>query len=567
MEIRHILELARKWFWMLVLTCILGGVIGLLVSLIQPKIYDASTSLLISSPNRNDNNSIMGDQQAATAFVVFPTSTPVLQATIQAIGDNSLTTSQLASIITVTNNVNTQIITIDVKDRDPSRAALIANELAQQSIIQFRKKTIDNHVSESFLSIELNQLEAQIKNTEEQLSAAERPSTSNSNSIQQDTHINNLNNQLANLRTSYNELLTSYVNLIGFQIQQVQQAEISQKPVSPKPTVAVAIGALGGLLFMIGLIFIIEQMDDGLRTPKKIMEATGLSTLITVKHLALVSGSKAISSLDVNSKACKTNNHVELLENQAINEDDGTSKTVKLTHMPVVVGQSLTSLSELKSKQPRSIMLAEEFLTLGTLLYAEYNHLEVDQSKSRSLLISSPEDGDGKTLVASQVALGLARIGTEVVLIDANLRKPRIHTIFGLNNSIGLSSLLMNSSTAADASQLADRTLTILQETTEPNLTVLTSGPTVDSPSEILSLPAMLSILNNLSQKAFVVIDSPSVLTSSETILMARKSDSILLVTNARHTTANKLNQSQEILTRVNENILGVVLNEAGKQR
>lgn len=567
MEIRHILELARKWFWMLILACLLGGAIGLLVSLIQPKIYDGSTSLLISSPNRNDNNAIVGDQQAAAAFTVFPTSTPVLQAIIQAIGDKSLTPTQLASMISVTNNVNTQIVTIDVKDGNPARAALIANDLAQQSIIQFRKGTVDTNVSESFLSDEINQIETQIKNTEQKLSAAQSSSTANSDPTGQAAQINNLNNQLANLRISYNALLTSYANLTGFQITQVQQAVISQKPISPKPTIAVAIGTLGGLLFMIGLILIIEQLDDGLRTPKKIMETTGLSTLIVVEHLASVSRSRDASPLIENSAACKTDDPVALLANQTSDVDDGTSNTIKVTRMPAVVNQSVVPFSSFENIRTGCTLLAEEFLTLGALLYAEYNSLDANSNKRRSLLITSPEDGDGKTLVASQVALGLARIGTEVILIDANLRKPRIHTIFGLSNTTGLSSLLQNNPPVVDDSRLATRARSALQATAEPKLSVLTSGPTVTSPSEILSLPAMLMVLNGLNQNAFIVIDSPSVLTSSETILMARKSDSILLVTNARHTTANKLNQSQEFLTRVNENILGVVLNEAGKQR
>jgi len=76
-----------------------------------------------------------------------------------------------------------------------------------------------------------------------------------------------------------------------------------------------------------------------------------------------------------------------------------------------------------------------------------------------------------------------------------------------------------------------------------------------------LSSPAMTTIINQLSQKAFVVIDSPSVLSSSDAVILANKSDGILIVVDARSTTDSKLSQSIEILNRINENTLGVVLN------
>ena len=191
--------------------------------------------------------------------------------------------------------------------------------------------------------------------------------------------------------------------------------------------------------------------------------------------------------------------------------------------------------------------------------------MTTSSNHNRSLLISSPEDGDGKTLIASQLALGLARVGVEVVLVDANLNKPEIHSIFGLSNTTGLSSILSSSQNGNSTSHLVDQTFAALQETHEPKLSILTSGPAVDSSPELLSSTRLEAIIHLLSEKAFVIIDGPAVLTSSESVILANKSDGILIVVDARHTTASKLNLSLEMLTWVNTNILGVVLNQVSK--
>jgi len=156
-------------------------------------------------------------------------------------------------------------------------------------------------------------------------------------------------------------------------------------------------------------------------------------------------------------------------------------------------------------------------------------------------------------------------VGVEVVLVDANLNKPEIHSIFGLSNTTGLSSILSSSQNGNSTSQLVERTFAALQETHEPKLSILTSGPAVDSSPEILSSTRMKAIIHLLSEKAFVIIDGPAVLTSSESVILANKSDGILIVVDARHTTASKLNLSLEMLTWVNTNILGVVLNQVNK--
>ena len=331
---------------------------------------------------------------------------------------------------------------------------------------------------------------------------------------------------------------------------------------------AIAIGMLVGLIAIVGVIIIIEQTDDILRSPSKVEKATGLRTLITVRHLHITTNQAVL----LNGHSPENENTITLqpfvakgthsIADQREIFDD-TAKRLAIATRQV---QSVSVDSRTRGRTSTGFQVPETFLTLGVLLRGERSQLTSSSNHNRSLLISSPEDGDGKTLIASQLALGLARVGVEVVLVDANLNNPEIHSIFGLSNVTGLSSILSSSQNGDSSSHLVDRTFAALQETHEPKLSILTSGPAVDSSPEILSSTRLEAIIHLLSEKAFVIIDGPAVLTSSESVILANKSDGILIVVDARHTTASKLNLSLEMLTWVNTNILGVVLNQVSKR-
>jgi protein-tyrosine kinase len=595
LEARKVLWFARKWFWLIVLASFIGGAAGLVVSFLQPKLYEADTTLYISSPNHTDYQSVLGDQQAAKAFIRIPQSDSVLTATIQAVGYRNLNPSQLSSMVTVTNNQDTQYVTIAVRNIDPKMAARLDREIAKQSVISFESAANDNGQVKQFLRQELANLENEMKGLEKQLTEAQNQSRLNTPSTsRQAGSINQLNTHLSADRTLYNELLSSYASMSSTQVTVVQDAQLLPNPIDLGKTVAAAIGALVGLITIVGVIIFIEQTDDILRTPDKIRQATGLSTLMTVAY------SSAIAK-----QAPQLNGHCEVTENSHP-EVTGDTVTVRFTPAMVKQARLLASSSELtgdipqesvglveipetlgienhqdasevtirrlkvtklasetkvggsvKDKVSNGYQLPEEFLTLGVLLSDEGGQLTSNSSNVGSLLITSPENGDGKTLIASQLALGLARVGVRVVLIDANLHHPAVHNIFKLSNKIGLSSLLTNSIKVETGSTFND----FLQKTHEPNLAILPGGPRIGSPSELLSSSRMTKILNLLNKEFLVIVDSPSILPSSDLVILAKKCERVLIVVNARHTAATRLNRSLEILTLVNRNILGVILN------
>jgi len=620
-QLHQILALARKWFWFLLLASFLGGIAGLAVDHFLLKVYDAQATLFVGSPNHSDINSLTGDQQAAKALALFPQSDSVLLATLQSVGDKSLSLAQLTTKVSVDNDQNSQFVIIHVRDGDPRRAARLATEIARQSLAEF-ETTVNDSNRAQFLQQEISKLQIQISSLEAQLAIAERTSSTDPT---QAARASQLNTQLSTLQQLYGQLISSYTSLTIVQVQLLHEAEIPKKPAGLGTPLALAIGMLAGLVAAAGLILFFEQIDDIMRTPAKITQVTGLLTLITVRYMKGIEATNQASLLNghyedasnvakrqlllarerqpsvhqfngvgnpvrlipaiakrvwhYQTNAVSDTSKSALLSDRQALSNQGAGEGVTIELMPGTVKQASVALSnsEIKrdlltptlkafldderSQHPSNgfFQLPSAFLTLGVLLSGERSQWVSDGKSFGSLLITSPEDGDGKTLIASWVALGLARTGVEVVLVDANLHKPEIHTLFGLSNRVGLSTLLTND-------QMADTPNIALQQTSEPNLVILSGGPTINALPRELSSLRMATIMNKLSKKAYVVIDSPAILTSGESIALADKSDGVLIVVDARNTSAAKLEQSVGSLTWVNANILGVVLNQVDDQ-
>jgi capsular exopolysaccharide synthesis family protein len=417
-----------------------------------------------------------------------------------------------------------------------------------------------------FLQDQINKVQDEIKSLENILTTLQHgQGTSANDPTVKAAQVNQLKDQLSGLRQLYIQLVTSYGNLTSPQVTILQPAQVPDKPVGPGPLLAAAFGMLAGLVVILGVIVFIEQTDDVLRTSAKVGKATGLPTLIEVKHLPeITKQTRLLNSYQPVAGVTVTVKPVTALTLRASSLESKYGLTEETARRLAVMTQPApdTAKGPLTNRAVRRFELPESFLTLGVLLSRDSNQQDSGASLRRSLLITSPENKDGKTLIASQIALGLARIGVKVVLVDSNLRNPRIHKIFGISNQTGLSTILGTDKIMDLTGQMVDT----IQQTSEPNLKILPAGFTMDSPPALLSSSRMEDILRQLSQNAFVVIDSPAVLTASEAMILASMSDGILMVVNSRHTTVAKLNQSLEMLSRVHVPIHGIILNQVGKQ-
>lgn len=169
----------------------------------------------------------------------------------------------------------------------------------------------------------------------------------------------------------------------------------------------------------------------------------------------------------------------------------------------------------------------------------------------RSLLITSAGPGEGKTTTAAELARNIAQLGRKVVLVDADLRKPSLHQLFGKSNVAGLSSVL------AGASDVAG----VCQKTDEPNLTLITSGPLPPNPPELLGSDRLVAMLEQLSQLFdIVLLDGPPILGLADAPLLAGRAEAALFVVSANTTRKDAVQSALHRLAGTHGRVLGTVL-------
>ena len=177
------------------------------------------------------------------------------------------------------------------------------------------------------------------------------------------------------------------------------------------------------------------------------------------------------------------------------------------------------------------------------------------------IMATSTSPDDGKSTTIANLAITFAASGASTVLVDGDLRRPHLHTIFGLPNEQGLTTVVVDMARAATGG--AEPTIP-LQNTQVANLQVLTSGPVPPNPAEILSSQRMTELLEMLRGKAdYVLIDTPPIIAVTDAAVLASRVDGVLLVVNAGKTKRELAIKARDMLKQVNANVIGVVLNNA----
>jgi polysaccharide biosynthesis transport protein len=203
----------------------------------------------------------------------------------------------------------------------------------------------------------------------------------------------------------------------------------------------------------------------------------------------------------------------------------------------------------LSSDEPDGSSDAEPYRALRTSV----EFLRVDRP-IRTLLITSAEAGAGSTVTAVNLAVMCGRAGMRTVLVDCDLRQPRVHDVLGLDNTIGFTSVLLGDATL----DVAARPIAAA-----PALAVLTSGPAPPDPAELIGGAAARSLLGELADQAdLVIIDSPSVLGAPDAVALAGMVDAVTLIVAAARTDRSQVRRAVEQLDLVRAPLVGTVLNE-----
>ena len=171
-----------------------------------------------------------------------------------------------------------------------------------------------------------------------------------------------------------------------------------------------------------------------------------------------------------------------------------------------------------------------------------------------TIMITSPDPGEGKTTVTANLSVVMAQNGMRVFTIDCDLRHPKLHTYFGISNNSGMSNLFFQS---------GEVPYSYHQILKMENLSVITTGPLPPNPAELLSSQKMQSILKGIRQASDVIlIDTPPVLAVTDAAVLAPILDGVLLVVRPGKTRIHTLRLAIAQLNQVNANVLGVVIND-----
>ena len=273
----------------------------------------------------------------------------------------------------------------------------------------------------------------------------------------------------------------------------VRPAELPGAPVSPHTVVNIGLGLLVGLALGVGIAVLRETLDTTVKTSDDLQKMVGSSPLGVIGYDARAQGTPLVSQLNARSGR------------------------------------------------------GEAFRTLRTNL----RYVDVD-NPPRTVVVTSSVAGEGKSTTACNLAVALASVGTRVVLVEGDLRRPRIADYMGMEGAVGLTDVLVGRAALDE----------VLQPWGTSTLSILASGALPPNPSELLSSAHMSQLTAALLQRAdIVIIDAPPLLPVTDAAVLARECDGALLVVRHGKTTREQLARSVDALGSVGARVLGSVLN------
>lgn len=525
MELMQYVDVVRKWIWLIVLSTVLAAGTSLVASWLTTPVYKTSTTLMVSQTIQDPNPSsgdIYASQQLAQTYVQLARREPILRATVETLGLKQSWES-LRNQVSAVPVQGTQLIEISVLDTSPARAQAIANEIARQLILQSpTTPSPERQARIAFIQSQLPLLEERIRQAQQEvLNLGEQISVSNSARQIQDLSQQQsfLNSQITQWQTTYTQMLEALNQGTLNYLSVVETASLPARPISPNIPLNVGLAAIIGLALALGGAFLMEYLDDTVRSPEEAQKLIGVPALTVISKI------------------------------------EGESKLIALT-------------------EPRS-PITEAYRELRTNL--QFSALDLPL---KTILVTSASPGEGKSITAANLAIVMAQGGYSVLLVDADLRRPVLHKLFNLNNGRGLTTWLVGSETRLNelpglgsgwmqnSGVLSEDLKTFSQTTRIAGLRVITSGGLPPNPSEVLGSERMRQFLNE-AQHAFdvVIIDSPPCAAVTDPVVLSQVVDGVLLVLDAHSTVRQAARRASENLRNVNARLVGMVINRLDRSK
>ncbi len=325
------------------------------------------------------------------------------------------------------------------------------------------------------------------------------------------------------------------VSQAGMLRNNIRIAELSPMPLAPvlpKRMQNILLSAILALMGGVGLVLFLDYINNKIESVEDIDRYLRLPALGVIP--ALEQGNKARRLL---SKAASV--HSDNGENNGANNGERNGKALTQSS----AGADSVILNQVEANSS----IAESYRQLRTaLMLSSAGHAP------RTLLITSSQPAEGKTTTSVNTAISLAQTGAAVLLVDADLRRPRVHRVFNLKNNAGLSNYLAGEGELSTLIQIA-----------APNLYVLPVGPLPPNPAELLGSAKMKQVVETLSANFdYVVIDSPPVSSFADSLILSALVEGVIIVVKAGTTPREMAQRTKAHLQSVGAKILGVVVNQ-----
>lgn len=527
MELLQYWKIARKWWWLILLSTLLFGTGGIFYAQRQIPIYSSTTTLIINPAAPSALLPYTADysvQALASTYTEFMRTRSFAQIVAEQM-EGVIGEDAILNALSLRYVEGTQIFRITATLTDPVLAQTLANTAAdvlineniarqrsqQEQLLnqinaeaaQERDRLTELHSvlqqEAEYYSERISALESEIRNLEN------RP-----RSDEGDDLILQMKEELITARSARVEVLgslaatqstlaasTNTVNMDTAVV--IDQAPLPLAPQPGQTRQLIILAFLGGLMAGAGLAWLLEYINYTVRSPEELDNHYGIPTQGAIGLMA-ARGERQDRAAGL----------VTLLE-------------------------------------PRS-PIAEAFRALRTAI-----RMANAVRPIHSLLVTSSGPGEGKTFITTNLAVSLAQEGKRVILVDADLRRPQVHKVFGLQAEPGFTNW------AADPRLRMEQ---MLKPTTQPNLQVLTCGAIPPNPSELLGSPRAAELFQILEEHADIVIfDTPPAATVTDAVILAAQVDGVLQVVRAGTTRIDLIQRCKVLLERADVHILGPVLN------
>jgi succinoglycan biosynthesis transport protein ExoP len=509
MELRQYFNVIKRWWWLLIVGIIIPMGISYHFLSQQPPLYQAKVTLMVGGAVQRpsyDPTQAGASISLAQAYAVLVKRRPITQPVIERLGLER-SPEALARQITAGISPEAPLLEIMVTDASPQAAALIANALADELIRQSPLETEYRQQPQAFVQEQLIKLQEKIRDLEKQI---EELKGSRENAItpaeieEFNRRISSLEAELADYRETYAYFLQFQRDSSAIELKVVEPATVPTRPVSSRSNLILLVAGVAGLALALGAAFVIEFLDDTLR-----WESYKDHTLLDLPVVGLM------------PRLPQEAGHIST----DIPLDSSEAGALRLLRANIFLTLARRSVSTILATSPD---LQERRKTIVA-------------SPISTLLVTSPGHREGRTAIVASLGMVIASGGQRVIVVDADLRTPDLHEVFGLPNDYGFCELLLGHAPSLPKA---------LQETGVPNLTLLAAGrPPLDLALALTS-PRLIELIEALTEQADIIIfDSPSVLSVPDTAILSGLVEGTLLVVRDRYTTRESASRAKERLS------------------